>query len=638
MAIHDEQRKSKLDKVKESLYDKYADIHPKKRSDLHTRVTQSKTSWDDSDLGQKAHFEKIPMKKNKATLVWVKRFFLISLGIFVLAGLFAMTKLLTGGNLSTGAVELTLLTQPFVDGGENLPVTIQLVNNNATQIETADIIFEYPTTSFADGEIRRERVSLNTVKAGETLFQDFDIKLFGEEGEERTLTAKVEYRVQGSNAIVVNDTTTVVTIRSTPIQVLVEGRDASIPNQEYTFDIIVNSNATTVTSNIITQVEYPQGFTFISAEPVPSFDVNTWVLGDIEPGTSRTINVTGMLVGEVGDGKVFRVSLGEQDPRNERKIATIYGSQTQQVSLAPSFLDARIAVSGNSSNRLIIPAAQKTTVNVVWQNTLPVQLRNITLEAELSGNAYTVSGVTGTDGFYDSNTNTVRWDPTTSNVLDTVNPGAQGTFRFELQPRPLASSSGEIINQPVINVILRASGIDGVGQVQQSETIASTQLVVNSDVRLEPKTLHFGGPFVNAGSVPPIVGQTTEFTLVWQITNSSSNLRAGTLTTRLPSYVVWQNVKTPSNENLVYNTATRELIWDLGQVNAGAGFTQAAREVSFKVAITPSVTQLAQVPTLTESLVFEAEDTYTGGTIRVVRNPHTTRLLNDINLNNGVVQ
>ena len=638
MAIKDEKRKSKLDKVKESLYDKYADIHPKKRSVLHTRATHAKDDWDDSDLGQKAHYSKKKASKNQRMLLWVKRFFLASVSFFLLAGLFAGIKIFTGGNNSTGALDLSILTQPFVDGGEDLPVTIQLINNNSTQIETADIIFEYPTTSFSDGDIQRDRVSLEIVKSGETVFQDFDIRLFGEEGEERILTAKIEYRVQGSNAIVVKEVNEIVTIRSTPIEVLIEGRDASIPNQLYTFDLVINSNATQITNDIVAKLEYPQGFTFESAEPAPSFDVDTWILGDIEPGSSRVITVTGNMIGSSGDGKVFRASVGEQDVRRERQIATVYGSQIHQVSLTPSFIDASFKVGPNSSNRIIIPAAQATTVNVAWANTLPVQLQNVTFEAEFSGNAYTSSGVSNTDGFFDSNSNTVKWDSVNSSVLEIIDPGENNTFKFNVQPRPLASGNGQIITQPVIDVVLRASGVDGVGQVQDAEVIASVQLVVNSDVRLEPKTLHFGGPFTNTGPMPPVQGQRTEYTLVWQATNSSSNLRDAMVTTRLPAYVDWLGVTTPSSENISYNDTTRELVWSLEQVNAGTGFNSSMREVSFKVAITPSSSQSNQIPPLTESLVFEAEDTYTGGTIRVVRNPHTTRLLNDVSLNSGIVQ
>ena len=638
MAIKDEKRKSKLDKVKESLYDKYADIHPKQRSVLHTRATRAHDDWDDSDLGEKAHYSKRKQMKNQRMLFWVKRFFLASVGFFVLAGLFAGVKIFTGGNNSTGALDLTILTQPFVDGGEDLPVTVQLINNNSTQIETADIIFEYPTTSFADGDIQRERVSLETVKSGETVFQDFDIRLFGEEGEERILTAKIEYRVQGSNAIVVKEVNEIVTIRSTPIEVLVEGRDAGIPNQLYTFDLVINSNATQVTNNIVAKLEYPQGFTFESAEPAPSFDVDTWIIGDIEPGSSRVITITGNLAGSSGDNKVFRASVGEQDARRERQIATVYGSQIHPVLLTPSFIDASFRVAGDSSNRIIIPAAQETTVDVVWANTLPVQLQNVTLVAELSGNAYTSSGVGSTDGFFDSNDNTIQWNPVNSSVLEIIEPGESNTFKFKVQPRPLASGNGQIITQPVIDVVLRASGIDGVGQVQEAEVIASVQLVVNSDVRLEPKTLHFGGPFTNTGPMPPVTGQRTEYTLVWQATNSSSNLRDAMVTTRLPAYVDWVGLTTPSSEDITYNETTRELVWNLGSVTAGTGFNSSIREVSFKVAITPSSSQFNQTPSLTESLVFEAEDTYTGGTIRVVRNPHTTRLLNDVSLNSGVVQ
>lgn len=637
MAIKDEKRKSKLDKVKDSLYDKYADIHPKKRSSLHPRAVQAQDEWGDDDIKRKARFSKRQVSSKQKTLAWVKRFFMMSLGFFVLAGLFAGFRIFTGGNNSTGDINITILTQPFVDGGEDLPVTVQIVNNNSSQIETANIIFEYPTTSFSDGKIQRERIVLDTIRSGQTAFHDFNVRLFGEEGEERILTAKIEYRAQGSNAIVVKEIQEMVTIRSTPIQVLVEGRDTSIPSQSYTFDLIVNSNATQVTSNLMAKLEYPQGFIFESAEPAPSFDIDTWMLGDIEPGSNRTISITGKINGVSGETKVIRASVGEQDSKHERQISTVYGSQVRQVSLTPSFLDAKIVVDRKTGNRIIIPAAKKTQVSIEWKNTLPVQLQNVKLQAEISGNAYTSSNISNTDGFYDSNSNMITWDPVKNSILKVINPGQQNTFKFNIEPIPLASSDGRIITQPVVDIILRASGTDGVGKVQSAEVIASVQLVVNSDVRLDLKTQHTGGPFTNIGPIPPVVGQKTEYTLTWQITNSSNNLNDAMVTTRLPSYIDWLGITTPAGEKMTYNESTRELVWNLGQVTAGAGFTKKLREVSFKIAITPSMSQKNQAPQLTESLVFGAEDTYTNGPIRVVRDPHTTRLLNDVELDRGLV-
>lgn len=639
MALSDHERKSKLEKVKESLYDKYADIRPRQRSTLHTHTAQGAHDWDDADIEQKVHYSKDTMSKSKKTLHWIKKFFIVSLGFFLLAALFAAFKLFDGGNnVSTDGIDLSIMTQPFVDGGEDLPITVQITNNNPTNIETADIIFEYPVTSLPGSEQTRQRVSIDTVRAGDTVFEDFDIQLFGEEGEERLLTAKLEYRVAGSNAIFVKEATELVTIRSTPIELLIEGRDSTIPNEMYAFDILVSSNATDVAGGIILKVEYPQGFTFETAEPAPTFDVDTWVIGDLEPASDRTIHIEGKLEGATTDNKVFRVLVGQQDERQERKIGTVFNSKVHPVRLTPSFIDASLAANGVSGTRIIIPAAQKTSVTVNWKNTLPIQLQNVKLEAIISGNAYSSAGIDGTDGFFDSNTNSIVWDPTVFDSLISVDPGEQGTFKFNVKPQPLASTNGQIISQPLIHVVVRASGIDSVGQIQDAETVASVDLVINSDVRLEPKTLHYGGPFTNAGSVPPTVETETEYTLVWHLTNSSTNVTGAKLTTRLPAYVDWQGATFPTSEDLTYNTVTRELVWDVGQLEAGAGFTTDPREVSFKVAITPSTSQRGDIPPLTESLVFEGNDTYTNGTIRIVRNPHTTKLLNDVSMNNGVVE
>lgn len=640
MALSDENRKSKFERLRESLYDRYADIRPKPRTPFYARNNPVSTGWEQNQQ----QYESMVRNQHKPSLHekalrWSQMLFLGSIIFFVGILLFAGGKFLFKSALfSPKDVEVEILAQPFVDGGETIPVTIQISNHNQVPLETVDVIFEYATTSVEGGQKSRERVSLQNIRAGGTVFQDFSIALFGEEGEERTLNASVEYRMQGSNAILVKQATVPITIRSTPLEVVFEGRDTAIPQQNYVFDIVVQTNTTDVLQDIVVNAEYPEGFRFVSAEPAPTFDIDTWVLGDINPATTTVIHVEGTLEGEAGDGKMFRIFVGNQDPRQEQNVGTIFGSQAHQVVLNPSFLRTNIMVQGKTGNRLVIPATQKTTVQIEWENTLPLQLRNVVFRGEFSGNAYTNIGVTGGDGFFNSNTNVITWDGTTKDALTTLDPGERGTLKFDIQPRALANSQGVIITQPNINFIIRAQAIDSLGQVQDLETVAQTQFIVNSDIRLESKTLHAGGPFSHMGQVPPKVGEKTEFTLAWALTNSSNMVQNTRISTRLPAYVEWLGITSPAQESLEYNPLTRELVWDIGNLTAGTGFNSTPREVFFKIALTPSETQRGNVPELTESLVLEGQDTYTNGTLRIVKNPHTTRLLNDIILNNGVIE
>jgi len=53
------------------------------------------------------------------------------------------------------------------------------------------------------------------------------------------------------------------------------------------------------------------------------------------------------------------------------------------------------------------------------------------------------------------------------------------------------------------------------------------------------------------------------------------------------------------------------------------------RTMSFKVSLTPSISQIGSAPSLTETVFLTARDAFTNAILRSQRNPHSTQLLND---------
>lgn len=637
MALPNEERKSKLEQLKDSLYDKYADIKPKPRARLHAHTDRVEDAWSEDDVV-------LESRRPTSQSPWLgiaTKLFVGALVFFILAIGFVALRLWKGGNaVSTDDVEISIFTQGFVDGGETFDLVVRIQNGNPAPLELADLILEYPETSLVDGERHRERVSLGTIGAGETAERDFSLQLFGEEGEERPITAKIEYRVAGSNAIFVKESTEQVGIQSTPIELAVEGPETGVSNQESTFEVTVTSNATAITENVMLRAEYPQGFVYADATPQPSYNTYVWYLGDLAPGESRTVEITGTLGAETGSEMPFRFYLGTEDPAREAEIATLFSSELKSVRLIPAFINASVIVNDGSASGTVATVAPgaRIEIDIPWTNTLPVAVNNAVITASFSGSAYDASSIDTISGFFDSNQNLIRWDGSNTSGLDVIEPGATGTLSFTMMPKPLVSGGSTVISSPAIVVAVNVEGVNTGGSVQGLQQIASKEIKVASQLSLEPRTLYFDGPFQNAGDVPPSVGAETEYTLSWRVSNTSNRIEDAKLTTRLPAYVVWKSATSPAGQDIQYNNVTRELVWNIDTVDAGAGFTKASEEVYFKVGITPSTSQQGSTPALTESLVLIGNDTYTGEPVRVVRNPHTTQLLNDISVESGRVQ
>ena len=109
----------------------------------------------------------------------------------------------------------------------------------------------------------------------------------------RPIKISLEYRVEGSNAIFVKEKLYEVNINSTPINLTVDAPEVISPNQDITLNVKTTLNATKPASNILVKFDYPVGFQFSSATPVPTLGNNVWSLGDLSPGAERDVSITG---------------------------------------------------------------------------------------------------------------------------------------------------------------------------------------------------------------------------------------------------------------------------------------------------------------------------------------------------------
>ena len=125
-------------------------------------------------------------------------FFVLAMGISSMFLAFGRNSI-SGENITISA------TGPFtIGGGEELQMQVGITNGNTVPIESATLIVEYPNgtqSSTEEGkELFTQRLSLETIKQGETINIPLRARVFGEENEEKIVRVSVEYRVQGSNA------------------------------------------------------------------------------------------------------------------------------------------------------------------------------------------------------------------------------------------------------------------------------------------------------------------------------------------------------------------------------------------------------------------------------------------------------
>jgi hypothetical protein len=563
-----------------------------------------------------------------------KKFFIFSLVFFALSLVYVgYTYFFKGNRVSNENIVISILGNTFTSGGEELPLQIEIANKNTSALELADVIVEYPkgTTDGVVLEKERVRTSIGTIPSGGVKSENFKIILFGEQGSIQEVKVSLEYRIEGSNSIFIKDKLYNVTINSTPIDITVDAPFEATPNQDINLNVKAVLNASRPASKILVRVEYPLGFVFSSANPAPTLGNNVWSLGDLAPGAEKNIAISGKMV-DVFDGeeKTFRIYTGSQSSTDKSLIGVVFNSLGHTVLVKKPFIEAKLFVNGVYQKEYSVDSKTAVVGNINWVNNLDTKVNDLEIRAKLSGNALNRKAIDSTGGFYNSLEDTIVWNKNSEKTLKEVEPGQSGTVSFSLIPLPVYSSSG-LITQPVFNIEVSVSGKQSTeGNVLKTITNSETKVVkVSTDVGLTTKVLYYSGPFDNTGPIPPKSEKETTYTVVWSLSNTSNNASKIKVKSSLPPWVKFTGKISPENSDITFDSLTREVVWNAGNLGRGAGLTQAGKEVAFQISFTPSLSQVGSTPTLINSTVLTGHDDFANVDVRVDKSALNTRLTSD---------
>jgi len=565
-----------------------------------------------------------------------KKLFIVSFAFFVIATIVASFLFFGGGNVvSSDNIDIEILGPVSIEGGEELSLQVVITNNNSIPLQFSDLVIEYPPGTHSPenqgSEMPRSRTSLGAIAPGETLNQIVRSVLFGEEGSEKEIRISFEYRVEGSNAIFVKEKMRTVTISSSPINLAVEMLNEVNSNQEIEIRVRVSSNSAATIEDVLLRLEYPFGFEATDASPRTTYSNNIWNLGDIAPEGETTVVIKGVMRGQDNEEKIFSAYVGKQNKDNEREIATVYSSSFDQLTIKKPFIGATLELNGVIADEYVVGSAQNIKAVLTWTNNLPTRITDAVIEVKITGEALNKLSVIANNGNYNSSVDTIVWDKTTLEELASLEPGASGRMIFNFSSKSLLSTDMASVRNPKISLSISARGrrASESAAAERVDGFVTRIIKINSDFQLTPKTVYYGGPFTNSGPIPPKAEVGTTYTIIWTVVNSSNSISGGEVRARIPAYVEWVGAVSPRNEPVSYNSNTREIIWNIGDVDAGKGVSSAAEEVAFQLLVRPSVSHIGRAPEILTDIVLKGSDDFTGKLLENTRLPLTTNLGSD---------
>jgi len=125
------------------------------------------------------------------------------------------------------------------------------------------------------------------------------------------------------------------------------------------------------------------------------------------------------------------------------------------------------------------------------------------------------------------------------------------------------------------------------------------------------------------------VGEETTYTITLGLANSTNALKSARLTADIPSYLRWLGNFSPLDERLIYSQTDSKVVWDIGAIAVTPIDGALSREVSFQIALTPSLSQVGTSPVLLKNINFSATDAVTGTPIKLQVNSLDIKISTD---------
>ena len=619
----------KLDELKKKLYKPEAEFErrleiPKSFQIEQERKREAPKEWQTIEKKQLSPKQK---KRLLIGVISVVVVFLIVSGLMIWQGMTSFDK---------DKVELKIKGPERIVGGEEVKFTVEYKNKTRLALENIQLIVHYPENSIVDGEQKSvETINLPRLNDGEENKVELPVRIIGLKEETKKVWVELNYQPFNLSSKYTNKVEFSTMIVSVPLVLDFDLPERLVDNQIFDFSLRYLNQADVSFDDLQIQIEYPDGFSFESAQPSPIKEDKIWSISNLIANEQGKIFIRGSIQGEKGSTKSFKAQLGIfKDDQFIPYTETVSGVS---ISSSPLLISQTV----NNSTEYIAQAGETLTYLINYQNTTDIGIKNVIITSQLNGKTLDLSKLELGKGSFNGSNQTITWNASNLSDLEYLGPGQQGQIAFSVNvKKPLPVNNYADKNFTVENKVkidssekpLSLANIDISGESQSIVKIAS-------QLTLQAQAYYYDDLIANSGPIPPKVGQTTTYTIKWRLVNSSNDLNQVKVEASLPPHVKWNNKISPTSASLKYNDQTGKVVWTVDDLPAATGVLLPVREIAFQISITPSIANLGSLVELIGQSQATGQDNFVGLKLTSKDNPIDTDLPDDLNVgdNTGTV-
>lgn len=497
--------------------------------------------------------------------------------------------------------------------GDEIEYIVKFKNNGEARLEDIKLVFEYPQYSEPEeGFSLREVISsdeLETIYPGEEKTISFKGKIFGKEGETRTAKVLLSYSPNNLNTTYESQSSLTSVIKEVPLTFNFDIPSKIESNDQFDFRINYFSNMSYPVSDLIVKIYYPDGFEFISSSP-STLEKTEWELGSLNKADGGRIEIDGRLIGDVRENKIFR---GEIGIWREGEFVLLKNIVQSIEIVEPSIY---IIQQINNNPQYIASPGDILHYEIFFRNIGRKSLEKLFLIIKLKGDAFDFDTLKSEQGIFESGDNSVIFDWRKVSELQFLEDGEEGMVEFWIELKDGWSVDGDTGTNPVIiNAVYLSQA--------RKEFITKVNSKIDLIVTGYSNNISFGEEgnevqFTNSGNNPPRVGDTTTYVISWDLQNYLNDVNNVKIKAKLSDYVSLTGKIFPNNCNLTFDSNSKEIVWNVGNIEIGTGISseKEKKQCVFQVSVIP--TENRSVTNIIENILIEGEDQFTGGLIEQI--------------------
>lgn len=327
-------------------------------------------------------------------------------------------------------------------------------------------------------------------------------------------------------------------------------------------------------SDLRVKIQYPDNFEFIKSEP-KALEKTEWDINALNKASGGRIEITGKLFGEIGEQKIFQAELGTW--RKGEFILLKQAFQGIEIIKPSLFMSQQI----NGNPEYIASHGDLLHYEVFFKNVGERALTNLFLVTKLEGRPFDLASIKAPNGDFEPGDNSIVFDWQKVPELQFLDAQKEGKVEFWVKLK----DEWEIRNLEDKNPVVKNKIY--LSQWQEFTTKVNTKLAIGQRAYYEDEI------FGNSGPIPPEVGKTTTYTIMWQVKNYYNPVENVKVKAILPPNVKLTGKIFPEEqtEKFAFNSESREIVWDIGNMEMGQGVldTSISPNIAFQIELCPVV-------------------------------------------------